>query len=163
MGYAVRAMRGLKRYRALALAYVTAVAAIALLAMLPGPALAGIVIGEANRSEPAIILAPPEQETVIETPTEPPPIPRIKPQRKKASEPKPAEQKAPAKKAPEKKAPAKQAPAKQAPAKAQAAPPQQSKDCDYCYSCLSSVPSCRRQWVCGKKYTEYLAAGFCRR
>lgn len=161
-------MRGLKRYRALALAYSTAVAAIAMLAMLPGPACAGIVIGEANRSEPAIILAPPDKETVTETPAEPPPLPRVKPQRKKVSAPKPEEQKAPvkkapAKKAPEKKATQKKAPVAKAPAKAQAAPPQQSKECDYCYSCLSMVPSCRRQWVCGKKYTERLAAGFCRR
>ena len=136
--------------------------------MLPGPAFAGIVIGEANRSEPAIILAPPEKDTVTETPAEPPPIPRMKPQRKKVSEPEPAQQKspakkAPAKKAPEKKATEKKAPAKKAPAKAQAAPAQKSKDCDYCYSCLSSVPTCRRKWVCGKKYTEYFAAGFCRR
>lgn len=153
-------MRGHKRYRTLTLAYI---AAVAMLAMLPGPAFAGIVIGEANRSEPAIILAPPEKETVTETPAEPPPLPRIKPQRKKASEPKPAQKKAPAKKAPEKKATQNKPPARKAPAKAQAAPQQQSKDCDYCYSCLSMVPSCRRQWVCGKKYTERLAAGFCRR
>jgi len=147
----------------LARAYIAAVAAgAAVVAMLAGPALAGIVIGEADRSEPAIILAPPEGETATEAPAEPPPIPREKPQRKKVSKPKPDPQKAPAKKAPEKKAAQKKAPAKKQPAKA-VAPPQQSKACDYCYGCLSASHVCRRQWVCGKRYSELLALGLCRR
>ena len=147
----------------MARSYITAVAAIAVVAMLPGPAVAGIVIGEAERTGPAIILAPPDGETATEAPAEPPPIPRVKPERKKVSTPKPAKQKAPAKKAPEKKATQKKAPAKKAPAKPAASPPQQSKACDYCYGCLSASHTCRRQWVCGKRYNELLALGLCRR
>lgn len=130
-----------------------------------------------DRSHPAIILEPPPGESPAESadeveakePPRPlPPIARKKPQPpKKVSAPK-APQKAAVKKAPAKKAPAKKpvaqkAPAKKAAAKAPVTPPQQAKDCDYCYGCEALVPTCKRQWVCGKRYTDRLAAGLCRR
>jgi outer membrane biosynthesis protein TonB len=138
---------------------------------------ASLVILAQSRSEPAIILGPLPDETVPEAPKdpaaqstvaeeverEPPPIPRKKPERKTVSAPKPAQQKAPAQKAPAQKAPAQKAPAQKAPAKPAISPPQQAKDCDYCYGCWSSTPTCKRQWVCGKRYSELLAAGLCRR
>jgi outer membrane biosynthesis protein TonB len=136
-----------------------------------------------DRTRPAIILGPPPGESTAESadeaeaegPPRPlPPIARKKPQPpKKVSAPKApqkkaATKKAPAKKAAAKKAPAKKpaaqkAPAKKAVAKAPVSPPQQAKDCDYCYGCEALVPTCKRQWVCGKRYTERLAAGLCRR
>lgn len=163
MGYAVRAMKVFRRYRALALGYITAVAALTLLAVLPGPVLAGVVIGKAYPDGPAIILTPPEESPITDAPAEPPPLPRVKPER-----PKPIEQKAKAKepavkKAEQKKTPARKAEQKKAPAKTQAAPPEQSKQCDYCYGCLSASHDCRRQWTCGKRYREVVVLGLCRR
>jgi hypothetical protein len=130
-----------------------------------------------EHKQPSIILEPPPGESTVnsadeveaEEPPRPlPPIARKKPQPpKKVSTPK-APQKAAAKKAPAKKAPAKKpvaqkAPAKKAAVKAPVTPPQQAKDCDYCYGCEALVPTCKRQWVCGKRYTDRLAAGLCRR
>jgi hypothetical protein len=134
---------------------------------------ASLVILAQSRSEPAIILGPLPDETVPEAPKdpaaqstvaeeaerEPPPIARKKPERPKATATRPAQQKAVTKK----KAPTQKAPAQKAPAKPAISPPQQAKDCDYCYGCWSSTPTCKRQWVCGKRYSELLAAGLCRR
>jgi hypothetical protein len=138
---------------------------------------ASLVILAQSRSEPAIILGPLPDDTVPEAATDPdaestaaegpdrdpPPIARKKPERPKATATRPAQQKAVTKKAPTQKAPAQKAPAQKAPAKPAISPPQQAKDCDYCYGCWSSTPTCKRQWVCGKRYSELLAAGLCRR
>ena len=125
-----------------------------------------------EHKQPSIILEPPPGESTdksaddaeaAEPPRPLPPIARKKPAPpKKVSAPK-APQKAAAKKAPAKKPVAQKAPAKKAVAKAPVSPPQQAKDCDYCYGCEALVPTCKRQWVCGKRYTERLAAGLCRR
>lgn len=125
-----------------------------------------------DRTHPAVILGPPPGESNAESadeveaqePPRPlPPIARKKPQPpKKVSAPKPP-QKTAAKKAPAKKPAAQKAPAKKAAAKAPVTSPQQAKDCDYCYGCEALVATCKRQWVCGKKYTDRLAAGLCRR
>jgi hypothetical protein len=153
-------------------AYAAAVAAT-LLVLLGSGAAAQTGSAPVERSEPAIILAPPPGESASDAPAESqvepqaeppgaeplPPIARKKPEPpKKVSAPKPAQQKAPAKKAP-----AKKAPARKAPAKAAISPPQQAKNCDYCYGCESLSHACRRQWVCGARYSELLAAGLCRR
>ncbi|HUE47021.1 MAG TPA: hypothetical protein VMO81_12285 [Aestuariivirgaceae bacterium] len=125
-----------------------------------------VILAE-SRSEPAIILGPLPEDTVPEAAKDPdaestaaekpdrdpPPIARKKPERPKAAATRPAQQKAVTKKAP----------AQKAPAKAAISPPQQAKDCDYCYGCWSSTHACRRQWVCGNRYSELLAAGLCRR
>ena len=125
-----------------------------------------------DRTHPAIILGPPPGESAAESPDDAeaeaprplPPIARKKPQPPKTvSAPKAPQKKATAKKAPAKKPAAQKAPAKKAAAKAPVSSPQQAKDCDYCYGCEALVPTCRRQWVCGTKYTERLAAGLCRR
>jgi hypothetical protein len=126
--------------------------------------------------KPAIVLAPPpgdavepEAEPAVEAEVpdrQPPPIARKKPTPppKKASAPKRAADKPAAKKAPANKAPPKKAPAKKAPAKkAAASPAPPAKDCDYCYGCESLSQTCKRKWVCGRQYTERLAAGLCRR
>lgn len=112
-----------------------------------------------ERTGPAIILKPPPDAEVAETPAVPVPIARKKPTPpKKASAPKPSQQKSAVSNAP-----AKKAPAKKAPVKAAAPPQQQAKSCDYCYGCASLSHICRRTWVCGSRYSELLAAGFCRR
>ena len=154
-------------------AFTAAVAA--LLLVLLGSAGPGFSESAPQERRPAIVLAPPSGEAVepeaapaVEAEVsnrEPPPIARKKPTppkkvsaRKRTAE-KPAAKKAPAKKAPAKK----QAPARKAPARAAASPAPQAKDCDYCYGCESLAAICKRQWVCGKRYTERLAAGLCRR
>jgi outer membrane biosynthesis protein TonB len=126
--------------------------------------------------KPAIILAPPPGEAAPEPPAthrseavepqaapvveaevpdrEPPPVARKKP-------PPPKKVSAP-RRAP-KQAPAKQTPAKQAPARSATSPAPQSQNCDYCYGCESLSAICKRQWVCGQRYSELLAAGLCRR
>lgn len=132
---------------------------------------AGPVFGEPATQErkPAIVLAPPpgqavepEEDPAIETAVPsrpPPPIARKKPTPppKKATARKRAPEKPPARKAPAKKA------VNQAPPRAAVSPAPQAKDCDYCYGCESLSAMCKRQWVCGKRYTERLAAGLCRR
>lgn len=141
------------------------VAAVAVLSLVMFGA-AGPGFGEPAPQErkPAIVLAPPAGEAVepeAEPPVEaaaptrePPPIARKKPTpTKKASAPKRAAEKPAAKKAP----------AQKAPARAAVSPAPQAKDCDYCYGCESLSHHCRRQWVCGRQYTERLAAGLCRR
>ena len=133
---------------------------------------AGPAFGEPAPQErkPAIVLAPPpgaaveaESAPAVEADVPgrpPPPIARKKPTPppRKASAP----QRAPEKPA-ARKAPAEKAPAKTPPARAAASPAPQAKDCDYCYGCESLSAVCKRQWVCGRKYTERLAAGLCRR
>lgn len=133
-------------------------AAAVLLCAATGDALAQSVPGA--RSEPAIILGPPPaanepDAAEEEAERDPPPIARKKPQPpKRVSAPKRPRKAAPAKKAPQRKAPARAA---------TTAPPQQAKECDYCYGCEAAVHACRRQWVCGKRYADRLAAGLCRR
>jgi outer membrane biosynthesis protein TonB len=144
-------------------AFIAAVAALSL--GLFGAAGPGFGEPAPQERKPAIVLAPPSGEAVepeappaveAEIPDrEPPPIARKKPTPppKKASVPQRAPQKPAAKKAP----------AKKAPARAAVSPAPQAKDCDYCYGCESLSLHCKRQWVCGRQYTERLAAGFCRR
>ncbi|MFW6076942.1 MAG: hypothetical protein ACOC71_04260, partial [Hyphomicrobiales bacterium] len=139
-------------------AFNAAVAAV-LLALAGVAASAGSEPAPQER-QPAIILAPPpgdaapdepEAATAVEAEVpdrEPPPIPKRKPPplRKKATAPKPAQQTPPAQKAP---------------ARAATSPAPQAKDCDYCYGCESLSVICKRQWVCGKRYKDRLAAGLC--
>ena len=138
-------------------AFIAAVAALSL--VLFGAAGPGVSEPAPEERKPAIVLAPPPGEAAPETAEvpnrQPPPIARKKPTPppKKASAPQ---------RAPEKPA-AKKAPAKKAPARAAASPAPQAKDCDYCYGCESLSAICKRQWVCGRQYTERLAAGLCRR
>ena len=147
-------------------AFIAAVAAL-LLVML-GAAGPGFAESAPEERKPAIVLAPPPGEPapeIDEVPNrEPPPVARKKPTPpKKASAPQRAPEKPSAKKAPAKKAPAQKAPAQKAPARAAVSPAPQGKDCDYCYGCESLTHHCKRQWVCGRQYTERLAAGLCRR
>jgi hypothetical protein len=155
-------------------AFIAAVAALSL--VLLGSAGPGFSEPAPQERKPAIVLAPPSGEAAAETPEaapaveaevpnrQPPPIARKKPPPpKNASAPQRAPEKPAAKKAPAKKAPPKKAPAQTAPARAAASPAPQTKDCDYCYGCESLSLHCKRQWVCGRQYTERLAAGLCRR
>lgn len=146
----------------------------ALLLVLLGAAGPGFSQPAPQERKPAIVLAPPPGQAVepeaapaveAEVPDrQPPPIARKKPPPpKKASAPKRAAEKPAAKKAPAKKAPVDKAPVDKAPARAAASPAPQAKDCDYCYGCESLSAICKRQWVCGRQYTERLAAGLCRR
>jgi hypothetical protein len=155
-------------------AFTAAVAAV-LLALL-GLAAPAHSESVSQERKPAIILAPPPGEAAPEPPAaneaepdepqaapaveaevpdrEPPPIARKKPPPpKKVSAPKPAQ----------KTAPARSAPARSAPARAAVTPAPQAKDCDYCYGCESLSDVCKRRWVCGRRYSELLAAGLCRR
>ena len=151
----------------------------ALLLVLLGSAGPGFSEPAPQERKPAIVLAPPSGEAaepqaepaeVEDSNRQPPPIARKKPTPppRKVSAPKrtpqkPAAKKAPPKKAPAKKAAAKRAPAQKAPVRGAASPAPQAKDCDYCYGCESLAAICKRQWVCGKRYTDRLAAGLCRR
>ena len=144
-------------------AFIAAVAALSL--VLFGASGPGVSEPAPQERKPAIVLAPPsgeavepEAEPVVEAEIpdrEPPPIARKKPTPppKKASAPQRAPQKPAATKAQ----------AKKAPARAAVSPAPQAKDCDYCYGCESLSLHCKRQWVCGRQYTERLAAGLCRR
>jgi hypothetical protein len=155
-------------------AFVAAVAALSLSLVMFGAAGPGFGEPAPQERKPSIVLAPPTGEAVepeAEPPVEaaaptrePPPIARKKPPPpKKASAPKRAAEKPAAKKAPAQRAPAQKAPTQKAPVRAAVSPAPQSKDCDYCYSCESLSLHCKRQWVCGRQYTERLAAGLCRR
>jgi hypothetical protein len=150
---------GKPKDRTMKQAYIAVVTA-AVVAMLFGSvALAQSESTSVERTEPAIILGPPPDESASEAPAELPPIARKKPEPPKTvSAPKPPPQKAPAKRATQKKAPA-----KPAPVRAAVSPPQQAKDCDYCYGCESLSAACKREWVCGKRYSDRFAAGLCRR
>lgn len=149
-------------------AFIAAVAA--LLLVLLGAAGPGFSEPAPQERKPAIVLAPPSGGAVepdaapdVEAGVPnrpPPPIARKKPTPppRKVSAPQRAPQKPAAKKAP-----AKKAPVNKAPARAAASPAPQAKDCDYCYGCESLSAICKRQWVCGRQYTQRLAAGLCRR
>jgi hypothetical protein len=146
-------------------AFIAGVAALLLVLLGAG----GPGFGESapQARKPAIVLAPPPgvaPETTEVPNRQPPPVARKKPTPpKKVSAPQRAPEKPAAKKAPAKKSPPRKVPANKAPDRAAASPAPQAKNCDYCYGCESMAAICKRQWVCGKRYTDRLAAGLCRR